>query len=175
LEAAGPSPCLCGWRYDAIRSGMKWVAAISISLRVSRSYSAKNPRSSEQNLMGTARCRSIFRRIYFRRSQFASLLAQASRYTRSPRALRRHPPQFTCALFPSSSFALPVSCPCCIRPWLDPADRALFCGHARGAAIRSCARHGARRERGWRAYPAAPDRALCKRCSGTRPRRGACQ
>lgn len=43
--AVGPSPCLCWWRYGIVKSGMEWVAAILISLQVSRSYSTKIRRS----------------------------------------------------------------------------------------------------------------------------------
>jgi hypothetical protein len=66
-EAAGRGPA--GGVAAIVRSGTHWVAAISISVRVRRSYSAKNRRIYLQNLAGTARCRSSFRRIYFGNSQ----------------------------------------------------------------------------------------------------------
>lgn len=62
-EAAGHGPA--SGVAAIVRSGTHWVAAISISVRVRRSYSAKNRRSYLQNLAGTARGRSSFRRIYF--------------------------------------------------------------------------------------------------------------
>lgn len=80
-EAAGPDPCLCGWRYDVVRSGTKCVAAIAISLQVSRSYSAKIRRSYWQNLLDAALCRSTFRRIYSRKSHNA--LKKTTTYNRT--------------------------------------------------------------------------------------------
>ena len=65
-EAAGRGPA--GGVAAIVRSGTHWVAAISISVRVRRSYSAKDRRIYLQNLAGTARCRSNFRRIYFGKS-----------------------------------------------------------------------------------------------------------